>query len=102
MGRSIFAMPDLPDAGDMPNVRVEFYGLARLRAGTSALSVVAATVGEALSAAARTCPGLQVLREGRVSPEYLVSVGGVRFTTDPGEAIAEGESLLVMGADAGG
>ncbi|MBX9579162.1 MAG: hypothetical protein K2X87_02550 [Gemmataceae bacterium] len=83
----------------MPRVRVEFYGLARLRAGAAGAAVEAATVRDALRAA---CPGLAVVRDGRVAPEYLLSVGGGRFTADPDEPLADGDSLLVLGADAGG
>ncbi|MBX9626947.1 MAG: hypothetical protein K2X82_24310 [Gemmataceae bacterium] len=80
-------------------VRVEFYGLARLRAGVAGAAVEAATVADALAAA---CPGLAVVRAGRVAPEYLLSVGGGRFTTNPDDALAAGDTLLVLGADAGG
>jgi hypothetical protein len=37
-----------------------------------------------------------------VSPVYLVSVGGTRFTADPDELLTDGAALLVLGADAGG
>jgi molybdopterin converting factor small subunit len=83
-------------------VRVEFYGLARLRAGVAELAADAATVRAALEAAAAACPGLNPLRDGRVSPEYLVSVGGGRFVTDPDTPLTDGDSLVVLGADAGG
>ena len=56
----------------------------------------------ALRAAETACPGLRVLRDNRLSPEFLVSLGGTRFTTDPDEPLADGSSLLVMGADVGG
>ena len=86
----------------MSRVRVEFYGLARLRAGVAELTAEAGTVGEALGAAQAACPGLRVLRDSRVSPEFLVSVGGRRFTADPDEPLADGDAVLVLGADAGG
>jgi molybdopterin converting factor small subunit len=86
----------------MPTVRVEFYGLARLRAGRAELLIEAATVGEALAAADAACPGLHTMRGGRLSLEYLVSVGGTRFTRDTRAPIPTGQPLLVLGADAGG
>jgi molybdopterin converting factor small subunit len=86
----------------MSRVRVEFYGLARLRAGRAELTAEAGTVREAIAAAEAACPGLRVLRDNRVSPEYLVSLGGARFTADPDESLADGEAVLVFGADAGG
>lgn len=86
----------------MPRVTVEFYGLARVRAGRPALTTDAATVGAALGAADTACPGLRVLGPGGIAPEFLVSVGGGRFTTNPADRLKDGESVLVFGADAGG
>lgn len=86
----------------MPTVRVELYGLARHRAGIAAITVTGTTVGQALAAVDQAYPTVQLLREGRVSPEYLVSVRGGRFTTDLSEALNEGDALVLLGADAGG
>jgi molybdopterin converting factor small subunit len=84
--------------GGMSRVWVEFYGLARLRAGVAEVNVAAATVREAIEAAERET-GLRVI----VSPElYLVSVNGDHFTTDLDEPLADGDGLLILGADAGG
>ena len=86
----------------MPTVRVEFYGLARLRAGRAELLVDAATVGDALAAADASCPGLHATSGNGLSPELLVSLGGVRFTRDTSERILDGQPLLILGADPGG
>jgi molybdopterin converting factor small subunit len=83
-------------------VRVEFYGLARLRAGRAELFVDGKSIGEALAAADEACPGLGSRRDRELSPEYRVSVGGRYFTDNQCELLADGESLLVLGADAGG
>lgn len=86
----------------MPRVRVEFYGLARLRAGVAELAVEAATIRAALEAASAACPGLRVLTDSGVSPEFLVSLNGVRFAPELDAPLGDGESLLILGADAGG
>ena len=86
----------------MPHIRVEFYGLARLRAGVTELAVEAATIRAALTAASAACPGLRVLGGDRVSPEFLISLNGVRFAPALDEPLGDGESLLILGADAGG
>ena len=86
----------------MSRVRVEFYGLARLRAGVAEVAVEAGTLRAALEAVRAACPGLRVLTPAGVAPEFLISVGGGRFTTDPDEPLAAGDSVLVFGADAGG
>jgi molybdopterin converting factor small subunit len=86
----------------MPVVQVEFYGLARLRAGRAELRVEAVTVGEALAAADAACPALHSRSETGLSPEYRVSVGGKHFTENLSERLADGDALLLLGADAGG
>jgi molybdopterin converting factor small subunit len=86
----------------MPRVRVEFYGLARLRAGVAELAVDAETVKAALTAASAACPGLRVMNGTGVSPEFLVSLNGVKFVPELDEPLSGGESLLILGADAGG
>jgi molybdopterin converting factor small subunit len=86
----------------MPTVVLEFYGLARLRAGRAELRVEAATVGAALAAADAACPSLRSWNDSGLSPEYRVSLGGKYFTENLSEPLAEGESLLLLGADAGG
>jgi len=37
-----------------------------------------------------------------LSTEYRLSVGGRYFTDNLGETLGDGDSLLVLGADAGG
>ena len=86
----------------LPRVRVEFYGVARLRAGRTGFEVVAVTIGEALGVADAACPGLSCLRDGRLAPEYLISTGNGQFTPDLTAPLADGEAVLVFGADAGG
>jgi molybdopterin converting factor small subunit len=86
----------------MPTVVVEFYGLARLRAGRAELRVEVATVGAALSAADALCPALRSRSDNGLSPEYRVSIGGKHFTDNLSESLAEGDALILLGADAGG
>jgi hypothetical protein len=85
-------------------VIVEFYGPARMRAGRTELAVSAVTVRAALKQVASTCPGLAHLlqADGRLAPEYLLSIDGTRFLTDLNEPLHSGERLLLLGADAGG
>ena len=87
-----------------PAVTIEFYGVPRERAGRADLTVAAATVGEALAAVVRSCPRLSSLvrADGRLAPQYLLSLDGQRFLTDPGQALRPGDRLLLLSADAGG
>ena len=59
----------------MPLIVVEFYGLARQRAGRAELQLEAATIGMVLAAADAACPGLRALGDNGLSPEYRLSVG---------------------------
>ena len=86
----------------VPQVKVEFYGLARLRTGRAELWVEANTLGSALAAADAACPDLRAVRDGALSPEYLVSLGGTRFTRDLSDQLPAGGCVLLLGADASG
>jgi hypothetical protein len=83
---------------------VEFFGIPRQRAGRAAINVEGATAAEALAAVERACPHLAGLlrANGKLSPHYLLSIGGQRFVHDLGEALRPGERLLLLSADAGG
>ena len=78
------------------------YGLARLRSGVVELAVEAGTVRTALEATSAVCPDLRVLTTSGVSSEFLICLDGVRFAPHLDEPLAGGESLLILGADAGG
>ena len=85
-------------------ITVELYGIPRLRAGAGRVGVDAATVAEAVAALAAAAPGLagSVLAGGRVLPDYLLSLNGDRFVSDPATPLADGDVLLLLSADAGG
>ena len=85
------------------SVTVEFFGVPRLRAGRAELHVPAGTAAEVLAAVEQACPGLAgLIRAGRLSPFYLLSVDGQRFVADLGQEVGPGERLLLLSADAGG
>jgi hypothetical protein len=88
----------------MREVIVEFFGIPRLRAGRSELTVAADTVAELLAAVERECPGLAGLRrsDGGLSPQYLLSLDGRRFVTHVAESLDAGERVLLLSADPGG
>jgi molybdopterin converting factor small subunit len=91
------------------SVRVEFYGLARQRAGTpnvdiaipgqdSTLTEVLALVGVALPQW-RTS---ELWSEAGLHPVLTANLDGQRFVADPLTPIRDGQSLLILSADAGG
>jgi molybdopterin converting factor small subunit len=86
-------------------VNVELFGIARARAGVERVAVDAATLGDALRAAASACPGLVpevISADGRLTENFLASLNGERFVSDPALALADDDTLLVLGAHAGG
>lgn len=85
-------------------MRVELYGIARARAGCEAVELPAASLGEVLAALGRRCPDLvpEVLGESGLAHGYLVSLNGERFLDEPGHALAESDTLVILGAQAGG
>lgn len=85
-------------------IRVEFYDVARVRAGVEMVEVEARTVGAALRAAAELRPGLvpDVIVEGRTGPHWRVSVNGGPFLVDLDTEITDGDAVLLLSALAGG
>lgn len=82
----------------MPTVEVEFYGIARRRAGVPRTRVTAGTVAEALAAVADAFPGLAEV----TGNHFRVSLAGERFISDYATPLSDGTCLLVFSADAGG
>jgi molybdopterin converting factor small subunit len=79
-------------------VEVEFYGLARRRAGATGTAVTAGTVRAALAEVARAFPALADV----AGKHFLVSIDGERFVSNFDELIPAGARLIVLSADAGG
>jgi molybdopterin converting factor small subunit len=79
-------------------VEVEFYGLARRRAGVAGTAVAADTVRAALAEVARAFPALNDLHGNH----FLVSINGERFVADVNEPLLAGSRLIIFSADAGG
>jgi hypothetical protein len=90
--------------GSSDAVTIELYGIPRVRAGLAQLVVPAGTLREALRAAEHACPGLGrlVRNDGRLDPQFLLSIDGRRFVMSLEEAVLPGERLLLLSADAGG
>jgi len=86
------------------NVTVEFFGMPRQRSGCAELVVPAGTMAEVLHAVARACPGLNALvrADGSLAPQYLLSLDGQRFVSEPHERLRPGAHVLLLSADAGG
>ena len=85
-------------------IRIELYGVPRLRAGTARLSVKGVNVGEAIDAMAAVCPALSdhVFNNGLIHAAYKLSLNGERFVSDRATPLNDGDILLLLSADVGG
>jgi molybdopterin converting factor small subunit len=84
-------------------MRVELLGVPRERAGVAELELQADTLGELLVALAVRCPSLgELITADRLHPSVVANLNGDRFVSDPRTQIDEGDSVLILSADAGG
>ena len=89
-------------------IHVEFYGIARQRAGAFALdlemSQATVPLGDVLHQLAARLPdlGREFLVEGRLHQSLTANIDGSQFVTDPATILRDGQSLLILSADAGG
>ena len=85
-------------------LHVEFYGIARTRAGVADTEAAVGTLADVLEELgvrypkfSRTC-----LHCGNLATGFAANLGGDRFLTSPGEPLHEGDVLLILSADVGG
>ena len=89
-------------------IRVEFYGLARQRAGiaglTLSLPAEARTLDGVLEEVVRLLPllGEELIAGGRLHSALAANLDGQRFISDPATPIRDGQCVLILSADAGG
>lgn len=85
-------------------VRVEFYGIPRVRSGVDHTFVEGNTLGEIIEELGNRYPGLrQCCVEGRnLRPGYIVNLDGNSFVSDPLTRVSSENSVLLMSIDAGG
>lgn len=89
-------------------VRVELYGIPRLRAGQNLLAVEipggTVTLGDVFAQLAHVSPELAAscFPGGQLNPECAVSIDGAYFTRDAATVLFAGQTLLLMSADVGG
>ena len=85
-------------------MRIELYGIARIRAGLDWVEIEASTLQEAVRALAEQCPGLvpEVVVDERLADGFLASLDGRRFLSDESTQLEPSATLLIVSAEAGG
>jgi molybdopterin converting factor small subunit len=85
-------------------VTVEFYGIARERAGVESAPAEGRRLSEVLGHLAARFPRLAetCLDDGRLRAGYIANLNGEQFVTDPTTVLAAGDRVLILSADVGG
>ena len=89
-------------------IRVEFYGIARERAGMSQMALgferEQVVLGDVLGALGERLPLLDrdCLKGSELAPGFTANLAGERFVRDPATTLQDGDCLLILSADAGG
>jgi len=87
-------------------IRIEFYGIARQRAGVGelVLSTAPQSLSRLLLEVGRRFPGFgkECLVNGQLDRTLAVNLDGNQFVTDPDTSIRDGQCVLILSADAGG
>jgi len=88
----------------LPSVSVEFFGVARSRAGVAQVMLDADCLRDVLAHIQEQIPGLADLciENGELTPGWLLNINGTAFTRDLNLPLMDGDSALLMPADAGG
>jgi molybdopterin converting factor small subunit len=82
---------------------VEFFGVARQRAGISDLEVTADTLGQLFGTLLLRIPSLaELINVDRLHSAMVANLNGDRFVDDPRTPLAEDDRVLILSADVGG
>jgi len=89
-------------------VSVEFYGLARLRAGVGRIALELpdkdACLADVFDSLAERLPAFRehCLSSGRLAEALTCNLDGQRFVSEAATPLASGQTVLILSADAGG
>lgn len=89
-------------------ITIELFGVVRRRVGSGRVAIEIdddeVCLSDLLRILAERFPGLATscFQGQRLRTGYLANIGGERFVTDPQTRLSNGDSLLIMSADAGG
>lgn len=88
----------------MPLISVEFFGVARSRAGVASVTLDADCLQEVLVQLQDQLPSLAELciDNGELASGWLLNINGAAFTRDLSTLVNDGDSVLLMPADVGG
>lgn len=87
----------------MADIVVEFFGIARLKAGISEIKVSGDVLRDVLQQLEKELfsPG-ELIQLGQLSPHYRISLDGREFLSHLDAPIPPRARLILLGADIGG
>jgi len=85
-------------------VVIELYGIPRLRAQRTEVTVDADNLATAIRALGQACPALRpsVVDGEALTAQYRVALTGEHFTSDGSLPLDDGDVLVIVSAQAGG
>jgi sulfur-carrier protein len=85
-------------------VAVELFGIVRARAGVARTTAEGRCLGDVLAELAERFPALaeSCIDGRRLRPHCTANLGGQRFVSAPETPLCDGDTLLLLSADAGG
>lgn len=84
-------------------MRVEFLGIPRERAGVAELELDADTLGDLLTTLERRFPAFgDVISAGCLCSSFVANLNGDKFISDPRTRLSSRDCVLILSADAGG
>jgi molybdopterin converting factor small subunit len=88
----------------LPSIQVEFFGVARSRAGVAKMTLDAGCLRDVLTQLQEQIPSLAELciANDELAPGWLLNINGAAFTRDLNTSLNDGDSVLMMPADVGG
>jgi molybdopterin converting factor small subunit len=86
------------------SIRVEFYGIARQRAGVEFLEVEGETLGDVYDQLHKQLPEFSAacLADGKLRSGFLANINGRTFASVRATPLESGDAVLFLSADAGG
>jgi molybdopterin converting factor small subunit len=88
----------------LASIRLEFFGVARSRANVAAVDLDVENLFDIVARVREQFPSLVELcvKNGQLAPGWLLNINGAVFTRDLSIALDDGDSVLLIPADAGG
>ena len=89
-------------------IKIELFGIPRLRAGVAeffvSLKELPCPLQDVFREIDKTMPALgkEIFTQGKLRAEFIANISGRQFTRSPDAEVLESDSVLILSSDAGG